>query len=182
MPHLTSAKSSIYHGCVVASKTVHGTEVKQILLFGFTVCPYTGLLISGGYEAKSSVELFVPATGESCSLPNLPDERYGHTMNGLYICGGNDIYDSPCLNYTGEWSPVENCRSPSTGCVHFTSGQWQYSPQTFVKPRRGHMSWQTEKGLVLMCGDYSYFTSEIIPTEEGHEEAGLSLKLKNSHR
>ena len=148
---------------------------------------YTGLLISGGYEAETSVELFVPSTGQSCSLPNLPSKRSGHSMNGFYICGGNEDYDSPCLvsnSWFGEtWrTENENCTSPGTVCVHFSSGQWQLAPQSFVKPRTGHMSWQTEKGLVLISGDYSYFTSEIIPTEEGHEEAGLSFKVENSHR
>jgi len=140
-----------------------------------------GLLISGGYKAKKSVELFVPATGKSCSLPDLPDERWEHTMNGLNICGSKDVYDSPCLNRTsgGSWViPVANCRSPSTGCVHFSSGQWQYSPYTFVEPRAGHMSWQTEEGLMLLSGSYSYFTTEIIPTEETHETKGLSFKLE----
>jgi len=142
-----------------------------------------GLLISGGYEAKKSVELYNPATGKSCSLPDLPDERWGHTMNGLYICGGKDVYNSPCLNQTsgGSWSPVEHCCSPSTGCGDFYKGKWQYNIHTFVKPRADHMSWQTENGLVLLSGTYSYLTTEIIPTEETHKMEGLSVKLENSH-
>ena len=61
---------------------------------------YTGIAVSGGSQFESavrSVEVYVPSTGLSCFLPPLPDNRYAHTMDGLYICGG-DLADTNCLH------------------------------------------------------------------------------------
>ena len=104
----------------------------------------TGIILSGGNGAKTSVEVFVPSTGLSCSLPALPDQRYDHTMDSLLICGGYD--DS----------------SPST-CLTFTSGQWVTS-HTLLERWCTHTSWQTEQGLVVMGGLYRPYTSEIVAT------------------
>ena len=49
-----------------------------------------GIILSGGLGARTSVEVSVPSTGLSCSLPSLPDGRYGHTVDSLIICGGAD--------------------------------------------------------------------------------------------
>ena len=48
--------------------------------------------MSGGYEfdGRTSVEVFVPSTGQSCTFPSLPDHgRSGHIMDGLLICGSS---------------------------------------------------------------------------------------------
>ena len=113
-----------------------------------------GIILSGGNGAKTSVEVFVPSTGLSCSLPTLPDQRYDHTMDSLLICGGYD--DS----------------SPST-CLSFTSGQWMTS-HTLLERWCTHTSWQTEQGLVLMGGLYRPYTSEIV------EQGGPSFDMKYS--
>ena len=86
-----------------------------------------GIIMSGGGGAFSSVEaveVFVPSTGLSCSLPALPDERYAHTMDSLLICGGYDYL------------------TIATTCLSFTSGQWITS-HTLVEERCDHTSWQT---------------------------------------
>ena len=111
-----------------------------------------GLLISGGSDTSTSVEVFVPSTGQSCSLPPLPDSRWSHTSDGLYICGGQN--------------------TPS--CLHFSSGQWNIS-HTLVVERRWHSSWQTDQGIVLMGGYGSLNTSEVVPTAGG--QGGTSFDL-----
>ena len=103
-----------------------------------------GIILSGGDDALTSVEVFIPSTGQGCSLPELPDERYDHTMDSLLICGGG--YDQPNI---------------STTCMSFTAGQWITS-HTLVEGRTRHSSWQTEQGVVLMGGGISHDTSEIV--------------------
>ena len=72
---------------------------------------YLGLIISGGLPSSSVgklVEVFVPSTGQHCTLPDLPAERYDHTMEGREVCGGTlatrDTQKS-CLTLTanGTW-------------------------------------------------------------------------------
>ena len=108
------------------------------------ISTFPGLLISGGgdyMEPEASVEVFFPSTGQSCSLPSLPDDRYEHTMDNLLICGGNNS---------------------DTSCLTFTSGEWVMS-HTLVHRRVAHASWQTEDGrVVLMGGSYSIDTTETI--------------------
>jgi hypothetical protein len=118
-----------------------------------------GIIISGGTDAGQSVEVFVPSTGLSCSLPALPDYRNGHTMDSLLICGG---YGS----------------SSDTTCLSFTSGQWITS-HTLVEQRYAHISWQTEQGLVLMGGDYSPYTSEIVATAGGQGGPSFAMQYSN---
>jgi hypothetical protein len=115
-----------------------------------------GIILSGGYYAEQSVEVFDPSTGLSCSLPDLPYERYYHTMDGLLICGG-------------EYS--------STSCLSFTSGQWNKS-HTLVEPRYFHTSWQSEDGLVLMAGSSSRYSSEIVAKTGGQEGPSFPIKYK----
>jgi hypothetical protein len=119
-----------------------------------------GIILSGGYGASTSVEVFVPSTGQSCSLPALPDERYGHTMDSLLICGGG-------------WDST----TAATTCLSFTSGQWITS-HTLVEERNYHTSWQTEQGLVLMGGYSSPDTSEILATAGG--QGGPSFAMQYS--
>ena len=52
---------------------------------------YLGLIISGGDHSYKSVEVFVPSTGQHCTLPDLPAKRYGHTMEEMMVCGGGAI-------------------------------------------------------------------------------------------
>jgi hypothetical protein len=118
--------------------------------------------MSGGYGADTNVEVYVPSTGQSCSLPSLPAEREGHTMDSLYICGGG---------YS----------SSRTNCLHFSSGQW-YTSHTLVEKRSGHSSWQTDQGLVLMGGRYRgwKYGSEIVPTagEQGGPSFAMHYRTK----
>merc|ERR1712106_659303 len=73
-----------------------------------------GILISGGGLSggamRTSVELFNPVTGLTCSLPDLSDNRDWHSMSGLTICGGDDKDKgidkslNSCLVFSqGEW-------------------------------------------------------------------------------
>ena len=63
-------------------------------------------MISGGSPSSSvgkSVEVFVPSTGQHCTLPDLPAKRFYHTMEEMVVCGGgdNDTWTS-CLSLTDD--------------------------------------------------------------------------------
>merc|ERR1711970_1315210 len=92
-----------------------------------------GILISGGFDAYMSVEVYSP--NYHCELPSLPDERVGHTSDGATLCGGY---------YT------------MSTCITFSSGKWVTS-HTLVDKRRDHTSWNNnEEGkTILMGGQFS---------------------------
>jgi hypothetical protein len=51
-----------------------------------------GILIAGGSNAYTSTEVFLPGTGKTCALADLPDQRYEHTLDTVgttvLLCGG----------------------------------------------------------------------------------------------
>ena len=101
------------------------------------------------------MEVFYP-TGDkqSCVLPSLPDNRGGHTMDTLEICGGD---------YT------------RTTCITFTSGQWVTSHALTVR-RYDHTSWSTEAGIVLMGGYYSPSNTELLTEGEYDGVPGFDMQ------
>ena len=78
----------------------------------------SGLVMAGGYE-RSSVEMFVPSSGYHCHLPDLPQERYYHTMEGLTVCGGG---------------------TSQTSCLSLTNGTWQTSASLLERRYTSHSS------------------------------------------
>ena len=69
---------------------------------------YLGLIISGGYSKRgrpiltNTVEMFVPSTGQHCTLPDLNRQqtRYSHTMEEMVVCGGEEETSIECLTLT----------------------------------------------------------------------------------
>jgi len=121
-----------------------------------TPTPTEGILIAGGYrwDPLRSTEVFIPDTGKTCSLPDLPKENYGHTLDTLgntpVICGGYgdggaNLYS--CLQLT----------ATSAGGIwtNYATTRWG---------RHEHSSWVSSAGLVLMGGEYSGTTTEIVPS------------------
>ena len=76
----------------------------EVWTFQYYQYLFSALLISGGSPSASgkSVEVFVPSTGQHCTLPDLPARRYWHTMEGMMLCGGSkDIGNrTSCLALT----------------------------------------------------------------------------------
>ena len=101
------------------------------------------------------MEVFYPTADKlSCVLPSLPDQRVGHTMDSLEICGGY---------------------STRTTCITFTSGQWVTS-HALTEERVYHTSWSTQDGIVLMGGYDSPRTTEIITEGEYEGVPGFDLQ------
>ena len=79
---------------------------------------YLGLIISGGHSSgvRKSVEMFVPSTGQHCTLPDLPEGRFYHTMEGMVVCGGM------------------NSLTVGTSCLTLTDAGWE-TTTTLLKRR-----------------------------------------------
>ena len=95
-----------------------------------------------------------------CSLPDLPEKRYHHTQSGLLTCGGGDT------------------ASTQTSCVTFTDGAWT-STHSLLHRRDHHVSWSSAEGVVLMGGDASKDTTELLA---GTGDSILSFPLKYDTR
>ena len=110
------------------------------------------IIITGGNSPSGTDEPQVELLDEYgtliCNLPNLPDERFGHTQTGLVACGGG------------------NASYGISTCLTFQDGSWTYSYMT--EPRYLHSSWNSPKGVMLLGGQYIHplLTSEILMEDE----------------
>ena len=107
-----------------------------------------GFLISGGdpYSSLNKVELYNPATGNSCRVQDLQQRRDSHSSCGGLLCGSwwsTSTYQS-CERITGtEVSPL-----PSL---------------TLTEKRAVHLCWKLPGDKILLLGGYySPTTTEII--------------------
>ena len=119
----------------------------------------SGVLISGGHRGGTifkSVEMYNPATNTTCSLPQLPVERYHHSQDGDLACGGRTYGNT------------------LTTCVKWSSGNWTQT-HTLSHKKYSHVSFNTEDGVYLMGGYGSTETTELVK-EDGTVEDGFSLK------
>jgi len=112
------------------------------------------IVVSGGYSTYTTVEAISLDGTPLCTLPDLPDARRRHTMDGHLLCGGYDTY---------------------TSCLHYIAGKWTRFRRNFVKSRSYHVSWMRPDGeVVLLGGEYSMKTSEVV-TASG-EQRSYDLK------
>jgi len=116
----------------------------------------TAIIITGGFQASTKVEILRENGGYWCSLPDLPDERYSHTQSGLITCGGGATSDS--------W----------TSCLSFTNGQWVTSHQ-LQQSRYQHSSWMSQHGVLLVGGSDSGNSTEKL-TENGGSTQAFTLE------
>ena len=119
-----------------------------------------GVLITGGYPNYNTAELYLPSSGTWCTLPSLPDKRFGHTVSedGL-LCGGWSYHTGDsCL----QWSP--------------DTGSWEAAVTLDVK-RTAHCSWTpaNSSDIYLMGGFPSENTTTLIKPD-GTQEPGFSLE------
>ena len=113
-------------------------------------CVFSAIIITGGNPTKRSVEVLHSNGQYWCSLPDLPDDRTGHTQSDLFTCGGYSSNDG------GKRS-----------CLSFSNGHWNTSHQ-LQTDKFEHSSWMSNQGVVLMGG---YFAFEST-TETLHNEGG----------
>ena len=130
------------------------------------VWPVTG----GNYDYTTSVELLLmdPQTGEvskRCSLPDLPENRNDHTVDGNMVCGGR--------KYTSPYKFFDNCISLQTG------GVWTETHKLITR-RYKHSSWQSSEGVVLLGGWDSTIgmlgTAELVEKATGNTKKLFDLQ------
>lgn len=123
-----------------------------------------GILIAGGFDTWNvlSVEVFVPETGLSCSLPNMTISRSDFTLNGFLACGGDVISSAS--------SGSRNCSLYNPRDQGWTLEAYQLSQW-----RGSHSSWTLTNGSVLlMGGSGDYLVNETDPWDMVH---GITTEL-----
>ena len=120
---------------------------------------FSVIIITGGKTGtgEPTVELLDEHGTLICNLPNLPEERFGHTQTGLIACGGD-----------------HQSHGIST-CLTFQDGSWTYS--NLNEQRYIHSSWNSPQGVMLLGGKSSKRTSEIL-TEDGQWNSSFDLQYK----
>ena len=116
------------------------------------------IMITGGSpssEVGKRVELLNPDGTHMCELESLPDERTEHTQSGLITCGGHFTQDS-CLIFS------------------FSSRTWQSHGSTLMQPRYGHSSYRRKNTTLLIGGDESLNTTEMI-SMDGTQRPSIKL-------
>ena len=93
---------------------------------------FPGILISGGAGAKTSVEVFDPASGHHCVLPSLPDARYAHTSEGLDLCGGVHTLTT-CITFSfGQWGTSHAWTNEEGNIISFGGYESPSSTETIT--------------------------------------------------
>ena len=119
---------------------------------------FSVIIITGGKTGtgEPTVELLDEHGTLICNLPNLPDERFGHTQTGLIACGGD-----------------HQSHGIST-CLTFQDGSWTYS--NLNEPRYIHSSWNSPQGVMLLGGkDPNPLITSEIQTEDGQWNSSFNI-------
>ena len=117
-----------------------------------------GVLITGGGDSRSEVEVYNPLTQHSCRLPDLPDLRHSHTLCGGLLCGGLQSARS-CL----AWEAHHHI---------FTTAE-----VTLLHERTGHLCWAEDSlGVRLMGGEESGNSTELVLSGGAASTADFNLK------
>ena len=119
----------------------------------------SAIIITGGEGDRdtelSSVEVVSPSgVPLPCTVPPLPNPRDSHTQDGEVACGG--FYPLPT-------------------CVSLTASGWATS-HNLVDRRYDHMSWRSPAGLLLMGGQYSRRTTELLSDTNSSSSPSFDLE------
>jgi len=174
-----------YFGQTDMKKTVVGKEV--VIVTGGVGSKYSVSKETGSVD--KSTELYIPETGKSCFFKDLPNKRYGHTMdtvdNTAVVCG---------TGCSGKPSPTPHHPShcPPPNCIQYTpstaGGAWTNYGRTEGGTLQHHSSWVSKEGLVLMGGDKCTYIPgrNWCPSHESKSEivpaGGRSFRLKQDIR
>ena len=119
-------------------------------------------MVTGGWYGTglASVEVLSGAgTPISCTIPPLPTARRHHTHDGLLSCGGADTTDT-----------LRTCAKLSA-----LAGGWVVS-HNLRESRFDHSSWQSPAGLVIIGGEYSGTTTELLSSSDSSSSSNFTLQ------
>jgi len=117
------------------------------------------ILVVGGLQVSTSVEVHNSNGSPFCRLPDLPSERFLHTIDEGLICGGAEHAETSCLQFEG--------------------GTWVKFNWNLLNKRKMHVSWKRPDGGVQLMGgkeDESSRTTEVV-TSTG-SKPGFDLKYE----
>jgi len=122
-------------------------------------CPVQGFLISGGASSSKKAELYNPASGNSCPVHDLQEDRAVHSSCGGLLCGGYEL------------SSYRSCeRNTGTEVSHLPS-------LTLRQERQYHLCWSLPADKILLLGGaISPTTTEIVSGSSSSE--GFTLPYK----
>jgi hypothetical protein len=122
-----------------------------------------GILITGGQgvglygiaSLEKATDLFIPDENRTCSMPDLPEARWSHTMEVVggtpVICGGTAKRQGLSINTCLQFSPAS------------VEGVWRDYAKLSC-PRSHHTSWVTADGEMMQMGGGNCFAAEILGT------------------
>jgi len=125
-------------------------------LTSITVEAEKAILVTGGIPESSlkSVEVLRSDGSYFCTLDDLPDERYGHSMDQELLCGGG---------------------ATPTSCLKYESGRWTEYSWSLQQERYGHLSWRRpNNGGVQLIGGFSSSSSSLKTTETVSRSGSLT--------
>ena len=112
----------------------------------------------GGNLGEKSVEALRSDGTPLCKMPDLPEIRIYHTMDGDILCGGS---------------------LTDTSCLHYGSEGWTKYGWNLLQKRVDHVTWRRpDDSLQIMGGYYSKKTSEIVTS--GGSQIGFDLQYKTT--
>ena len=101
-----------------------------------------GLTDNGAYH--KSVKAYNPHINKICKLPDLPFHRWGHTLCGGLLCGGEDR------------SRTKN------SCLKLGPAGFVKAKVSLKQSRTFHLCWNVPEGVLLLGGIYSPSTTELV--------------------
>ena len=129
------------------------------------------IIVTGGLALPpvgKSVEVLHGNGSHWCSLPDLPEVRYGHTQTGLEACGSFR-------------AKTKTKTKTKTTCVKLSGGTWSPSHQ-LVEGRGHHCSWASPAGTLLMGAGQPTWKSgkatELLDETTGDFAVSFPLKYK----
>ena len=114
--------------------------------------PAKFIIVSGGSNAKTSVELLFTNGTHRCFLPDLPQGRHYPSQTGFITCASEDSGGT------------------KKTCVTFSGGSWQHSHTLAGGGRHGNVAWASPQGVLLMGPS----TTELL-TENGYTSPSFDL-------
>jgi len=144
--------------------TISRSEQKVILVTGGN---NFGWYKSWSKKQNRRVEALKSDGTPLCSLNDLPDERYFHSIDGNLLCGGE------------KWEKIAG------SCLHYEGGKWIYTKWNLTEKRKYHTSWERSDGSVQLMGGYdhdmtSWKTTEILTKTGSKKDFDLKYGIGNA--
>ena len=110
------------------------------------------VLITGGYGAEQTAEIYHPDRDAPCVIRNIPDERWSHTQDGSLVCGGFAERFS-CRRWNPDTRAWDLVTDSLTG-LRYEHTSWTPAP--------GSVTYLMGAGLMILPSQWIIFSSESL--------------------